>query len=463
MVPEYARPELVTTPDWNDIPGYETPAGKQAAAQLEWQEFFKQPELQQIIGMALENNRDLRLAALNIAEARSIYRIARSGLIPNINAHLDKSYQGSSDESNASGEADSDGLYTANLGASSYELDLFGRVRSRNLAALNEYLATTAAQEVVRNALIAETANAYLQLLADQKLLDLTEMTLKAQERTHDILSQSRERGMATEQDVARAETAVETARVNWHRYRRFVEQDKNALILLLGVPHEEGLIPITSLDKIGLPENLPVGLPSEVLLGRPDIRQAELELLARNADIGAARAAFFPSITLTGAYGFASPDLSTLFTQGGVGSWSFVPRMTIPLFQRVPLQANLNLTETRKEQAVVRYEQAIQAAFREVSDALAARATLEEELNSQKRLVAAAQRVFDSSEARYKSGLDSFLSVLDAQRALYTYQQNEIEIQRQRLSNLVNLYKVLGGGSVSASPQEHHEETESP
>jgi len=450
MVPEYVRPNFSAAKQWSDIPGYTTVEGNLAAQNLSWQEFFKDPALSQVIKITLDNNKDLKLAALNIQEARSLYRIERADLLPAINANADATFQQISDESSSNGRAtnaETYELYTAGLGISAYELDLFGRLRSQNESALNDYLSTQAARDVVQNALIAEVANAYLQLLSDQELLALTEQTLDAQINTYDLLSKTRDEGIATESDVSRAQTAVETARVNLHQYRRFVQQDKNALTLLMGVPHDDAMIPVSDIENIQLPDNIGVSLPSEVLIARPDVRQAELNLMARNADIGAARAAFFPTISLTGSYGFASESLSRLFTSGGLGAWTFLPQITLPIFNNGANKANLNLAEIRKEKAVVSYEQAIQVAFREVADELAARATLTEQLLAQKRLVEAAQRVYDVSDARYRSGIDSFLSVLDAQRELYTYQQQEIQVKRQRLANLVNLYKVVGGG----------------
>ena len=448
MIPDFAKPEFSAAQSWNDIPGYETSMGETKATQVSWKEFFIAPEFHLVIEQALENNYDLKTAALNISEARALYRIERADLLPSLNANGSATLSESSDRSSVTGLARTSELYEANVGVAAYELDLFGRIQSNNESAINAYLATQEARAVIQNALIADTANAYLQLLADQKLLRLTQKTLDAQLRTYDILSQSLEKGVGTSQDLARAETAVETARVNFHQYSRAVAQDKNALFLLMGIPHNEDLLPQTTLDEIIVRNNLDPGLPSEVLLARPDIRQAEYELLSRNADIGAARAAFFPSISLTGTYGFASQNLGELFTSSAAGAWTFLPQITLPIFQAGRNEANLDLAEIRKEKAIVNYEQAIQVAFREVSDELAARKTLEEQLDSQRRLVAAAQKVYDVSQARYKSGIDSFLSVLDAQRELYTFQQQEILIERQNLSNLVNLYKVLGGGS---------------
>lgn len=451
MVPDFIRPELGVASQWRDIPGYESVPGEQAASALGWNEFFQDPALNFVIKTALENNKDLKNAALNIEAARALYRIERADLVPSVSAGALGSRQKISDEASSTGNDYTTKRYEANAGVSSYEVDLFGRVKSLNESALNEYFATQSARDTLQNSLIAEVANAYLQFLADRKLLTLTEKTLEAQQQTYDLLSETQAQGIATESDVSRAQTAVETARVNLHQYRRFVEQDANALVLLMGVAYDDAVVPVSTLEDVSLPENLEQGLPSEVLISRPDIKQAEYELMARNADIGAARAAFFPTISLTGSFGFASQNLSDLFAGGAFGAWSFVPQITMPIFEGGRNKANLDLAEIRKEQAVVHYEKVIQTAFREVADELAARATLTEQLSAQRSLVKAAQNVYDISNDRYKSGIDSFLSVLDAQRELYTYQQAEIRIEQQRLSNLVNLYKVLGGGSYNA------------
>ena len=449
MIPDYLKPDFSAAQQWNEVEGYEKPVGEKLAQEMDWKEFFQSQELWLVVGTALQNNKDYKTALLNIEEARSIYRIERSDLFPSLNANGSANYQRTPDAALSTNVIpNKTETYSANIGLSSYEVDLFGRVRSLNEAALNEFLATQNAAAVVRNALIAETANAYLQLLADQKLLELTQQTLDAQQKTYDILSKSLEKGISTEQDVARVETAVETARVNLHLYKRMVAQDKNALFMLMGVPNNSDMLPEVTIDDITIRNEIKMGLPSEVLLLRPDVKQAEYELLARNADIGAARAAFFPSITLTGNYGYASQGLSSLFTSGAADAWSFAPQISIPIFQGGANVANLDLAKIRKEKAIVNYEKQIQVAFREVSDELATRQTLDEQLQAQRRLVQAAQKVYDISDARYKSGIDSFLSVLDAQRELYAYQQEEIQLERQKLTNLVNLYKVLGGGS---------------
>lgn len=447
MIPDYMRPEFSASKSWNDIPGYELPAGEKTASLVEWRAFFESPELQRVIEIALENNKDLKKAALRIDEARALYRIERADLIPAINANGDATISQSSDKSSPTGRGVKNETYAANVGVAAYELDLFGKIRSNNESAMNAYLATEQARDVVRNALIAETTNAYIRYLTDQKLLKLTDQTLKAQQQTYNIISESVKGGLSTEQDLAQATTAVEVARVNMHQYTRLVSQDQNALFLLMGVPQDNASLPKTTLDDIKIKDNLDPSIPSQVLLDRPDVKQAEYELLARNADIGAARAAFFPSISLTGTYGLASQNLSDLFTSGAAGAWAFLPQITLPIFQGGRNTANLDLAEIRKDIAIVNYEQAIQVAFREVADELDARATLDQQLKAQRRLVNAAHKVYNMSQSRYKSGVDSFLGVLDSQRSLYSYQQTEIETEYQRLVNLITLYKVLGGG----------------
>ena len=448
MIPDLLTPSFSAAKEWNKVDNHSLELGDNFATEMDWKTFFNSPELHLIIGTALQNNKDLKIAALNVDEARALYRIDRASLYPGINANGSMTRANTPEEASLTGQETISSSYEANVGITSYELDLFGKIRSSNESAINEYLATQQAQAVVRNSLIAEVANAYLQLLADQKLLKLTIDTLNSQKKTYDLLTQSLESGVVTEQDVARSATAVETAQVNYHLYSRYVAQDKNALFVLLGIPYDESFLPKSTLDDVHIKNNLNPGLPSKTLLLRPDIRQAEYELLARNANIGAARAAFFPSITLTGAYGSASQSLNNLFASGAMGAWSFIPQITLPIFQGGQNKANLDLAEIRTDQAIVNYEKTIQVAFQEISDELAARATLDKQLESQKRLVSAASSVYSVSTARYNSGIDSFLDVLDAQRELYTYQQQEILIQRQKLSNLVNLYKVLGGGS---------------
>lgn len=448
MIPDYLRPDFSAANQWDNLPGYITPSGEVAAQKLAWDEYFVSDEVKTLIRTALNHNKDLALAALNIEEARATYGVQRSNLMPTVNANGGATYQGTPEDTSTTGREETSDVYSANLGISSYELDLFGRVRSLSRAALNDFMATKAAQETVRNALIAETANAYLTYLADLELLKLTEKTLKAQQETYNILSKSLSVGTVTQLDVSRAATSVETAQVNLHMYRRLVQQDKNALFLLLGVPQNSIEIPETTLQQIAFRNSVSAGTPSEVLLARPDIRQAEYELKAANANIGAARAAFFPRIALTGAYGYASDDLSNLFSGGASPAWSFAPQITLPIFTGWLNRSNLELAEVRKKQQVVQYEKSIQTAFREVSDELVARETLDGQYKAQERLVEATQRVYNISYERYKSGIDSFLSALDAQRELYAAEQSMINVKLEKLTNLVNLYRVLGGGT---------------
>ena len=447
MMPDYIRPDFSANQQWEAIPQYITPNGSVAAQKLYWNTYFDSPGLKKVINVALDNNKDLALATINIEKAKAIYGIEKSNLTPTINGNIGANYQESSDASSFTGVGESNELYNANLGVSNYELDLFGRIRSLSQSARNEFLASKSAQETVRNTLIAETANAYLTYLANIELLNLTQQTLIAQEKTYNILLKTLDVGVATKLDVGRAKTAVESAQVNLHLYRRLAEQSKNALYLLMGVSHSVAEIVHDELNNIEFTATLDEGLPSETLLARPDIRQAEYELMASNADIGAARAAFFPRIALTGNFGFASENLSKLFTNSAFGAWSFVPQITIPIFTNRQNKLNLDLAELRKDEKIVQYEQAIQTAFKEVSDELVARATITEQLNAQQRLVEAASNVYDISNARYRSGIDNFLSVLDSQRELYTAEQNLIDIKKQSLINSVNLYRVLGGG----------------
>lgn len=447
MIPTLDSLPFTASKTWNDIPGYERIDGENVAIDMNWRDYFQSPELQKVIETALANNKDLKTAALNIAEARAMYRVERADLLPTVNANGVGTIRHTSDDTSTTGNGTKSETYEANVGMASYELDLFGKIQSQNEAALNDYLATEQAHAVVRNALIAEVANAYLQLLADRKLLSLTEQTLKAQEKTYNLLSQTLKLGSGTEQDVARGATAVETAKVNMHQYNRLVAQDENALFLLMGVANDDEFLgQDITLGDMKLADHLNAGVPSEVLLARPDVKQAEFELLSANANIGAARAAFFPSISLTGSYGFASSELGDLFSGGAAGAWSFIPQITLPIFEAGRNVANLDIAEIRKEKAVVNYEKAIQVAFRDVADELAARATLDAQLKAQRRLVSAGEQVYNKTYSRYQSGIDSFLSVLDAQRELYAYQQNEITTEKAYLSNLVNMYKVLGG-----------------
>ncbi len=450
MAPSYERPAMPVSPTWSQETLSELPADAQKTiSTIGWRDFFASQGLQTVIQTALDNNRDLRIAALNIEAARASYRIQQADLLPTISANGDATIQRTPDDLTAPGQDNRTDIYQANVGVTSFELDVFGRIRSLNEAALQDYLATQEARNAVQISLIAETANAYLQMLADQQILQLTQDTLKAQEETATLIEKRAEIGIASALDLAQVQTSVETARANLAIYQRRAAQSRNALFLLMGTPANSTTLPEESLEQAALLDTLPTNLPSTVLLLRPDVRQAEHGLQRENANIGAARAAFFPRISLTGAFGFASDELGGLFSSGGASAWSFVPRITLPLFEAGRNKATLDLAEIRKNIAVVTYERTIENAFREVADELAARNTLTQQLNAQTRLVEATQAAFDISDARYKQGIDNYLAVLDAQRSLYTAEQGKIETERQRLVNLVNLYKALGGGTA--------------
>lgn len=445
MIPDYKRPDL-PVPAVLPVEGAQKEAGK--VSDIGWKEFFKSPELQKVIQAALENNRDLRVATLNVQAARALYRVERSNLVPGVSAGISGSRQNIVDAQN--GGVFNPGIlsqYEANIASTAFELDLFGRVRSESKAALETYFASKSARDAAQITLIAETANAYLQWLADRKILKLTEDTLSAQKDSYKLVNARYDNGIASKLDLVQAQTAVETAKANLALYSRRVAQDKNALQLLIGTYDDSLFSSAQTLDDISVMKQLPVGVESAVLLSRPDVMQAEHQLLSANASIGAARAAFFPSITLTGTYGFASNSLSDLFSSGAAGAWSFIPQATLPIFTGGKNLAELSYSKVNKTIAVAQYEKSIQTAFREVNDELVARKTLDAQYEAQRNLSQASQQAYNLSFARYKQGVDSFLNVLDSQRTLYRAQQAEIEAQEQLLANLVNLYKTLGGG----------------
>lgn len=449
MIPDYNRPELPVTAQWPQGQAYDGIAGVSAAdiSKIDWKSFFLSAPMQQVIQTALDNNRDLRVATLQVEQARALYRVERSALLPSINATGTMTRQGTPQNASATGQDSVSSNYSANIGVTAFELDLFGRVRSMNQRALEEYFATEEAQKAARIALIAETANAYLTYLADTKLLGITEDTLKTQQDSYDLIKRRHELGTSSQLDLEQARTAIETARANRARYVRFVAQDRNALELLMGATPDPTALDALTLDTVQLADTLPVGLPSAVLLERPDIRQAEHALKAANANIGAARAAFFPTISLTGSAGLASASLTDLFKSGSSLAWSFIPQITLPVFNGGKNIANLDSATAAQKIAVAQYEKSIQTAFREVADELAARETYTEQLDAQKSLSAATANAHTISRARYDLGTDDYLSVLDSQRALYAAQQSEITVQQERLSNLITLYKTLGGG----------------
>lgn len=453
FIPEYQRPDLPVDTAWSGIPTHQdTPAQEAAApaADLAWQDYFGSETLRQIIGLALENNRDLRVAVLNIEKARAAYGIQKADLLPVVSGTTGASKQGVAKDVSSTGSAyTSDAILSANLGITAYELDFFGRVKSLNQKALETYLATEEAALNTRIALIAQTAEAYVTLLADQKLLGLAQSTFKTQKETYDVIKRQFEVGSAARLDLAQAATSVESARASIARYTRLVVQDENALTLLAGTSIKALIETAESIDDIRFMTNLPAALPSQVLLARPDIRAAEHKLKAANADIGAARAALYPSISLTGSLGLASKSLTSLFDVSDALAWSFSPALSIPIFNREGLNASMESARVSERIAAAEYEGAVQTAFREVADQLAARETYKNQLEAQNALVSATLEAYHLSKARYENGVDNFLTVLDSQRSLFSAQQEAISVSQSYLSNMVNLYKVLGGGQL--------------
>lgn len=450
LIPDFMMPAAPTPTAWPTGDAYQEKgnheAGDKILADIPWQEFFRSQQLRNLIQASLENNRDLRVAALNVETAQATLGVNRANLFPQINAGASRARVRTPYDVSSSGRTITASTYSTSLGFTSFELDLFGRLRSLEAQALEQLLATEETRNTTQLSLIAQVADAYLTLLADQKLLGLTQDTLATQEESFALVQTSFDHGIGSRLDVTQAQTSVETARANLAQYRRQVAQDRNALELLVGRPLKDEELKAENLDSGDFLADLPAGLPSDVMLRRPDIRSAEHSLLAANANIGAARAAFFPSISLTGTMGTSARSLSRLF-EASSGAWTFTPAVSVPIFTAGKTQAELDSAKASREIAVAQYEKYIQTAFKEVADGLAARGTMTEQLNAQKALVAATQESYDLSQARYKRGISSYLDVLDSQRSLYSAQQSQISLEQSRLSNLVTLYKALGGG----------------
>jgi len=455
---------------------------------LDWAAFLQEPRLQSIAEMAVANNRDLRVAVLAIERARAQYGVSRADLFPGVNATGAGSRSRTADDLTTAGRSNVGGQYSAQLGFASYEIDFFGRVRNLNDAALQEFFRAAENRRSVQLSLVAEAVNAWLTLDADGRRLQLARETLRTRQQSLDLTQRSHALGATSGLTLAQTQTTVDTARADVATYTAQVARDRNALALLVGAAVPDALLPPIAVsaaaDTAPAPANakanatgnvnagaprtagtanidstavvpatpaaalltVPADLPSSVLLRRPDVRAAERTLQGSYASIGAARAAFFPSITLTGSIGTASNALSGLF-DGGNGTWSFAPQIRLPIFDAGRNNANLRVAEVARDTALAQYEKSIQTAFREVSDALADRATLGERLAAQRSLLDATQRALDLSDARYRLGADSFLTVLDAQRSLYAAQQTQITLLLAEQTNRVTLYKVLGGG----------------
>jgi multidrug efflux system outer membrane protein len=459
--PKYSRPQAPVPTEWPSGAAYRNGTTTQttnSVADLSWQEFFPDQKLQKLIETALNNNRDLRLAALNVEKARAIYGIQRADLFPALNIMGGGGKQHSSADLTQPGMPRTTEQYDVNLGVVAWEIDLFGRIRSLKKQALQNYLATEEARRGAQIALISEVAQVYMTLAADRENLKLAQSTLTTQKDAYNLIRLQYEKGVATEIDLQRVQTQMDAAKVDIARYTQLVAQDMNALNLLAGsqVPNE--LLPSGLSDITPLKEILP-GISSEVLLKRPDIMAAEHKLKSAYAFIGAARAAFFPRISLTTTIGTASDELSGLFGSD-TGAWSFMPRISMPIFD-ARTWAAYRVSKTTREIALAQYEKAIQTAFREVADTLAVSGTVDQQVTAQQSIVKSSQKIYDLSGKRYTQGIDGYLSVLDAQRSLYAAQRGLISLQLASIANQIRLYAVLGGGGKDTPNKNkvHHDE----
>lgn len=451
LAPTYERPATPINDAWPQGDAYkpmDAASPEQAVSEIPWKEFIVNDKLKKIIDLTLENNRDLRVAILNMDKMQALYRIKHSDQFPGIMGSAGASSQRIPESLSSTGDSMIARQHSLNVGISAYELDFFGRVKSLKRQALEQFLATEQARFSAQISLISQVSGAWLTLAADKERLKLAQDTFNAQQSSFTMIKRRNELGASSELDLRQAQTRVEAARLDMARFTGKVAQDRNVLALLVGCPVPAEFLP----DAISLIDNtntiisgLNPGLPSSVLLNRPDVLAAERNLMGLNANIGAARAAFFPRITLTGTFGVASRDLGNLFDEGT--AWSFMPQISIPIFTWGKNKANLEAAKIERDIAIANYEKAIQTAFREVSDALAQDGTVDDQLTAQKALLEATAESYRLSDIRYKKGIDSFLTVLDAQRSLYAAQQAMIDIRLLKLANRVTLFKVLGGG----------------
>ena len=459
LAPLYQRPAAPVAPEWpaGTSTAADSTAGV-ATADIAWQEFVGDARLRELIALALQNNRDLRVAALAIEQARAQYQIRRADEVPSVNATASGTRQPTPDGGNSS-------VYTAGLALTSWEIDFFGRIASLKDAALAQFFATQEARSAVQTSLVASVASAWLSLQTNTELLALTERTLATREDSLRLNQLRFDQGVTSALDLRQAQSLTAAARATLAQQQRLRALDANVLTLLVGQPLPAQLLAaVPAAQQQGAPAllaDVPAGLPSELLARRADIRQAEQQLIAANANIGAARAAFFPRIALTAGVGTASSSLSGLFSSGSWG-WTLAPQALLPIFDAGRNQAGLDSAQAGRAMAVAQYEKAIQVAFREVADALAGRATLDDEVRAQQDQANAEADRFRLADLRYRNGVSSYLDVLDAQRALFATQQALAQTQLARRQNQVELYKALGGGWVSA-PQLPERSTDAP
>lgn len=442
LTPQYTRPE---TPVATAYPADPSGNGAHSAAEISWREFFPDRHLQALIKVALDNNRDLRTAALRIEEARALYNIQSADLLPNLNAGFSGNRLRTPASLSLTGKEVISNSYQVGLSLASFELDFLGRVRSLNDAALSLYLASNEARQAAQISLIAEVAKAALAERAFAEQQDLARKSLDGREAAYKLAKQRFDVGASSALDLRLNETLVLAARVALVTLTRQRAQAMNGLTLMTGKPLSD-FEPVQALSAQNIVAELPAGLPSDLLTRRPDIRAVEQRLKAANANIGAARAAFFPRISLTAGIGTASNDLSGLFDSGS-GTWSFSPQLLLPIFDAGRNRGNLTLAEVRKNLAIADYEKTIQIAFREVADALVARASLDQQIDAQRAVQEAQADRLRLADLRYQNGVSSFIDVLDAQRELFAAEQSLVQARLLRLTNAIDLYRSLGGG----------------
>jgi multidrug efflux system outer membrane protein len=452
LQPVYERPAAPVAAAYPTGVAYQPSAGGSdnatlPASDIGWRDFLTDPRLQRLVEFALANNRDLRVAALNVAQTQAQYRIQRAALFPQVGVLADASSSRTPASLSTTDKATVTHAYSVGVSAA-WEIDFFGRLQSLNDQALQQYLATAQARKAVDILLVSEIADQYLTLLADDELLTVTQKTLDTAQASYKLTLLQFEAGAGGELAVRQAETVVEQAKANYSAQIRGRAQAENALVLLIGQPLPADLPPAVPLNSQTILADIPAGLPSDLLTRRPDVMQAEATLRGANANIGAARAAFFPTISLTGDLGTSSSALVGLFMAGSL-AWSFLPSITLPIFEAGKLQASLDVATVQKDINVAQYEKAIQTSFREVADGLAARGTYDDEVASLERLTEAEQHRLDLSDMRFRNGVDPYLSVLTAQTDLYSAQQTLVAGRLARLTNLVDLYRSLGGGWI--------------
>jgi len=450
LQPTYERPPAPVASSFPAGAAYESAARGTAgtalpAEEIGWRDFLRDARLQRLVQAALANNRDLRVAMLNVEQVRAQYRIQRAASYPQVGMSAEASRSHAPAGIASNGAASTTQAYQASVDVS-WEIDFFGRLRSLDDAALHQYFATEYARRAAQILLVSQVADQYLTLLALDEQLRVTQETLEGARASYDIVKLQFDTGTGTELALRQAQTVVALAQANYAAQIRGRAQAENALVLLLGESLPPDLPPAARLGVQPILRDIPEGLPSDLLERRPDILEAESILRSENANIGAARAAFFPSISLSGSLGSASPSLAGLFG-AGTSAWSLIPSLTLPIFDAGALQARLDVAKIQKDIGVAQYEKAIQSAFREVSDGLAARGTYDEQVAATERCAAAQQGALELSSFRYRNGVDNYLAVLTAQTGYYDAQLALVSARLERLTNLVDLYRALGGG----------------